>query len=202
MPKLWADSLDEHRALVLERLVDAYVSLVAEQGVEGLTVAAVAERAELARSAVYNHVDHLHDLALLHAEHTMASWLGPLQERAAAGASAWELLEDLVRNSLQVFAEDPLAGMDLASHLDDAQAARLSELLGPIREHLQQTVSRGVTDGEFVDLDPRALAGFVWACISGYRTMVGTMGMPHAVAADTLVPLLGRAVLAVPGDLT
>ena len=202
MPKLWADSLDEHRALVLERLVDAYVSLVAEQGVEGLTVAAVAERAELARSAVYNHVDHLHDLALLHAEHTMAAWLGPLQERAAAGASAWELLEDLVRNSLQVFAEDPLAGMDLASHLDDEQAVRLAELLGPIREHLQVTVARGVADGEFVDRDPRALAGFVWACISGYRTMVGTMGMPHHVAADTLVPLLGRAVLAAPGDLT
>ena len=194
MPKLWADTLDEHRALVLERLVDAYVDLVAEQGAEGLTVSAVAARADLARSAVYNHVDHLHDLALVHAEQTMAAWLQPLQARAARGASAWELLEDLVRSSLQVFAEDPLAGLDLASHLDDAQNARLGALLAPIRRHLQDVVARGVADGEFVDVDPAALAGFVWACISGYRTLVGASGMPHEVAAATLVPLLGRAV--------
>ncbi len=198
MPKLWAASLDEHRALVLERLVDAYVALVDEQGVEGLTVAAVAERADLARSAVYNHVEHLHDLALLHAEHTMAAWLAPLRERGADDASAQELLEDLVRGSMSVFAEDPLAGLDLSTHLDDRQAARLFELLGPIMGHLHGIVARGVATGAFVDEDPGELAGFVWACISGYRTMVGAGRMPADAAADVVVRMLRRAVLARP----
>lgn len=196
MPKLWADSLDEHRALVLRRLVDAYVSLIEEQGVEALTVSAVAERADLARSAVYNHVEHLHDLALLHAEDTMAAWLEPLQERGA-GAPPWDLLEDLVRSSMQVFAEDALAGLDLSTHLDQAQAARLFALLAPIMAHLQATVARGVAERVFVDDDPVALTGFVWACISGYRTMVGAGRVDPEAAADTIVRLLGRALLAV-----
>lgn len=198
MPKLWADSLDEHRALVLGRLVEAYVSLVSEKGVDGLTVAAVAQRAELARSAVYNHVDHIHDLALLHAEHTMAAWLQPLRERAAEDRSAWEVLQDLVRGSMQVFADDPLAGLDLASHLDDARLARLYRMLGPVMAHLQETVARGVASGEFVDEDPTALGGFVWACLSGYRTMVGAGRLSADAATATIIALLGRAVLADP----
>ncbi len=196
MPKLWADSLDEHRALVRSRLVAAFVSLVDEQGIEEVTVAAVAARADLARSAVYNHVDHLHDLALWHAEQVMGDWLAGLQHRPDDDRGAWGPIEDLVRQSMDVFSADPLAGLDLAHHLDDDRARRLFALLAPITTHVHRVVADGVASGDLVDEDPTELAGFVWATIAGYRTMVADGRVAPGPAADTLVRLVGRAIRA------
>lgn len=198
MPKLWANSLDEHRALVRARLVEAYVALAAERGVDEVTVAAVAERADLARSAVYNHVDHLHDLALWHAERVMGEWLDSLRADAADSPGAWQRVEDIVRRSLAVFASDPIAGMDLVQHLDEERAARLYALLAPIMEHLRHVVAEGVRSGELVDEDPADMLSFIWATLSGYRTMVGSGRLPADAAADTAVRLLERAVRAGP----
>lgn len=192
MPKLWADSLDEHRALVRRRLVDAFLELVEEQGLDDVTVSAVASRADLARSAVYNHVDHLHDLALWHAEHVMGEWLAGLE--AQHHDDGWAPVEHLVRQSMAVFAADPLAGLDLAPHLDAQRAARLHALLAPIMAHLQRVVADGVASGDLVDEDPDDLGGFVWATIAGYRTLVGDGRLPPDRATAVLVRLLGRAI--------
>ncbi len=194
MPKLWADSLEEHRALVRRRLVDAFLDLVDERGIEEVTVAAVAARAGLARSAVYNHVGHLHDLALWHAEQVMGDWLVGLQEVEDDDRGGWGPIEDVVRQSMAVFAADPLAGLDLAHHLDDDRAARLFTLLSPIMAHVHEAVAAGVASGDLVDEDPVELAGFVWATIAGYRPSVGDGRMPPGPAADTIVRLLGRAI--------
>lgn len=198
MPRLWAASLDEHRALVLDRLVDAYVSLVRDRGVEDLTVAAVARRADLARSAVYNHVDHLHDLALVHTEDTITRWVAGLRDARPGHHGAWAAIEDLVVQSMAMFAEDPLAGLDLATQLDEQRAAHLRELMQPLMTHLLDTVTAGVASGEFVDEDPRELTTFVWACLSGYRTMVGNARLPADVASATAVRLLQRTLVASP----
>ncbi len=198
MPKLWADSLDEHRALVRARLVDAFLELVEEHGLDEVTVSAVAARADLARSAVYNHVDHLHDLALWHAERVMGEWLADLQRNEVVSGDAWTRMEALVRASLAVFASDPLAGLDLGAHLDEERSARLYGHLQPIMAHLHAIVADGVASGEFVDEDPRDLAGFVWATIGGYRTVVGQGRMPADHATDVLVRLLARAIRRAP----
>lgn len=201
MPKLWAPSLDEHRALVRRRLVDAFVSLVEERGIDDVTISAVAKRADLARSAVYNHVDHLHDLALLHVDQVTADWLAGLAADDGDPRGAWGRLEDLVRASIHAFVEDPLAGMDLVEHLDDVRARRLRETMAPIMTHLSRVVADGVGSGEFVDEDPMELTGFVWATIGGYRTVLAAADRDAAAgadAADLIVRLLGRAIRTAP----
>ena len=79
MPSLWADSLDEHRELVLGKVLSAYEALRAEVGVEAVTLTAVAQRAGIARSALYNYVKDKHGLVLLHAERTMGGATQQLQ---------------------------------------------------------------------------------------------------------------------------
>lgn len=194
MPKLWADSLDEHRVLVRRRLVEAFVDLVDERGIEDVTIAAVAARADLARSAVYNHVDHLHDLALLHAEQVMGEWLAGLQSLPLDHRGSWGPIEDLIRQSMAVFASDPLAGLSLTNHLDEVRAARLFTLLSPIMAHLHQAVAGGIAAGDLIDEDPTEVTGFVWATIAGYRESVGDGRLAPGPAADTIVNLLGRAI--------
>lgn len=192
MPKLWADSLDEHRALVRERLVDAFVELLAERPLDDVTVSAVAERAGLARSAVYNHVDHLHDLALLHTERTIAAWVEPFRE--TADRPALERLAVLVESSLRTFADDPVGGQDLSGHLDEERLARLFGLLGPIRAEVQQLCAQGVERGELLDRDPAALAGFVWAVVGGHRVTVGSGRVDVDTTIALATELLQRAL--------
>lgn len=198
MPKLWADSIDEHRTLVRGRLVDAFLELLDERPLDQVTVSAVAERADLARSAVYNHVDHVHDLALLHAEDLIAEWLSPLQDDVAKGDDlpAFERLEHLVRTSFEVFATDRLGGMELSGHLDEERSARLFGLLMPVMQHLRTIIVDGVSSREFVDEDPGALTQFVWASIGGHRTMLGGGQADPSAAADMVVRMLRRALVA------
>lgn len=193
MPKLWADSLDEHRTLVRERLVDAFVELLAERPLDDVTVSAVAERAGLARSAVYNHVDHLHDLALLHTERTITAWVEPF--RATVDRPAPERLAELVASSLRTFADDPIGGLDLSGHLDATRLGRLLGLLGPIRAEVQQLCEDGVARGELVDRDPTALAGFVWAVVGGYRVSVGSGRVDAEATIELATQLLRRALV-------
>jgi len=192
MPRLWADSVDEHRTLVRRRLVDAFVELLDEGPMDDVTVSAVAERAGLARSAVYNHVDHVHDLALLHAEEVIGQWLAPL--RAESG-SALDRLDRLVATSFEIFASDKLGGMDLTGHLDEERSARMFGLLAPIMAHLHQLVADGVASGEFVDEDPAELAQFVWATIGGYRSILGSGHTDPAEAAEMTSRMLRRALV-------
>lgn len=200
MPKLWADNIDDHRTLVRRRLVDAFLELLGEGPLDQVTMSAVAERADLARSAVYNHVDHVHDLALLHAEQLIGDWLAPLQADAEAGRDmpAFDRLEHLVRTSFEVFATDQLGGMDLSGHLDPQRSARLFGLLMPIMQHLRDIVVDGVESGEFVAEDTAALTQYVWASIGGHRAMLGGGRADPAAAADMVVRMLRRALLADP----
>lgn len=194
MPKLLADTLDEHRAIVRRRLVDAFVACAQEQPLDEVTVAAVAARAGMARSAVYNHVDHLHDLALLHSEGVIGAWLAALDDET--DAPAFDRIEDLVRHGLRMFATDPLAGLDLSGHLDEERMGRLFQQLAPVVRHLHTTVADGVASGELVAEDPIELAGFVWATVSGHRTEVAERGRDPDDVADLVVRLLRRAVVA------
>lgn len=194
MPKLWADSLDEHRALVRGRLVDAFLELLEDRPLDEVTVAAVAERADIARSAVYNHVDHLHDLALFHAERTMGAWADEV--RAVGDAPAPERLATLVAVSLRTFAEDPIGGMELSGHMDAERRARLRGMLAPLREETAAICRDGVASGDFVDRDPMVLAGFVWAVVGGYRPLVGTGRVDVDETAAAATELLLRALVA------
>ena len=194
MPKLWADSLDEHRSLVRDRLVDAFVELVTEHPMDEVTVSAVAERAGIARSAVYNHVDHLHDLALLHTERVVGEWVTAFTEEDHR--SAPERLASFVEASLDTFATDPIAGLDMAGHMDEERSRRAGELIAPIREALTQVVVAGVEAGELVQRDPREVAMFVWAVVSGYRPLVSSGRVDVEATAGTVIELLERAVVA------
>lgn len=192
VPKLWADSIDEHRTLVRGRLIAAFVELLDERPLDQVTMSAVTERADLARSAAYNHVDHVHDLALLHVEDMIGAWLEPLQ--ADVAATAYERLDHLIRSSFTIFATDRLGGMDLTGHLDPSRSARLFELLRPIMVHLRGIIEVGVDTGEFAGEDPDVLAQFVWATIGGHRTMLGSGQMDPDKAAELASRMLLRAL--------
>ena len=64
MPKITAPTVQEHRARMNERLVDAAENILREGGVRALTAGAVAKEAGIARNSIYRYVDSVDDLRL------------------------------------------------------------------------------------------------------------------------------------------
>ena len=55
MPKISAPSIVEHRELRRQQLISAALELALGEGAEAVTVAAVAKKAGLARSSIYEY---------------------------------------------------------------------------------------------------------------------------------------------------
>lgn len=197
MPSIWGASLEEHRALVLERLLDAFADLVRERGVEGTTLAAVAERAGLARSAVYNHVRDKHDLVLAHTERGLKKAAEQLQASHDVHLTADRRLDHFVRTAFRSWIAEPGSSADLLPQLDAAQRARLFAHLAPMVEMLRSIVEDGIADGTFRDGPPERLAAFVSATLEGYRRSLGDDVDPDELA-DNVVELLLRGLSPAP----
>ncbi len=197
MPDLWADSLDEHRSLVRRRLLRAFADLAAEVPVEDITVTSVAERAGIARSAVYNYVTSKHDLLLEYTVNVTSAWAERLARESTGPVE--QRLEQFVVATLRVFADDPIAGHDDATRLGAEQHPRLIAALGPVHEHLAALVAEGVADGTFTG-DPRQLAGFVFATLAGYRTGMAAGTLDSDATGALVTRLLLRGLCGAPPD--
>lgn len=187
MPDLWADSLEAHRHLVRQRLVTAFADLAAEVPLDDITLTAVAERAGLARSAVYNYVTSKHDLLLAHTADVTRRWVDRLVREG--GGTVADRLGRFVAATLRVFAEDRLAGQGADIPFDAEQHERLVAALRPVHHHLSALLAEGVADGSFRG-DPDELTRFVFATLEGYRTSVARREVDASATASTVTDLL------------
>lgn len=56
MPKLWSETIEEHRSAVLDSILDATGRLVHREGITGLTMTALAEASGVGRATLYKYV--------------------------------------------------------------------------------------------------------------------------------------------------
>jgi AcrR family transcriptional regulator len=158
---------DVHRAIV-----SAAAETLREQGVRGLSVAAVLDRAELSTRAFYRHFaskDHVVAAAFLEMARAERRRLQRKMARAADPVGAVALwidgrldlaFDENIRSDLRRLSTEAQSQMFAAPEL--VQPA-FEEMLKPLIEQL----SRGVSDGVFHDIDPaseaQAIQGVVWA---------------------------------------
>ncbi|GGI03489.1 TetR/AcrR family transcriptional regulator [Egicoccus halophilus] len=191
MPSLWAENLVEHRSLVLDRLLDAFGEQVEAHGYAHVTLAAVAQQAGLARSAVYNYVRDRQDLLVAHARRDLEVAARHLDAALSAAGSPVEQLTTYVAAAFVGFASGPLRGHDPMGLLDEAKQRELVEHLRPMRDALTKILSDGLDDGSFGGGSVAELAEFVVATINGYRVAVARGQLdPHEVAARSTRLLL------------
>jgi AcrR family transcriptional regulator len=162
MPKLWTETIEDHHRAVEGAVLDAAAALVAEHGLTGVTMSAVAARSGIGRATLYKYFPDLD--AVLSAWHRRQLDRHLLHLTAAAQAAASPLAR--LRAVLVAYAElrpghDGDADTAAMLHRSAHAASAHQHLAGFLRELIAGAAAAGEIR---TDVPPADLAAF---CLAG-----------------------------------
>jgi AcrR family transcriptional regulator len=79
VPRLWNETIEEHRRAVREATLDAAATLVAGQGAASVTMSQIAERAGIGRATLYKYFSDVDAVLLAWHERQIAAHLDHLR---------------------------------------------------------------------------------------------------------------------------
>ncbi len=182
VPKLWTETLEEHRRAVHDATLDTTAALVAEHGLASVTMSRIAQETGIGRATLYKYfpdVDAI--LAAWHDRHVTRHLNHLAQVAGQAGGSAGERLEAVLSAYALITYERP-RGTELAAlvHRGEHIAQAEQQLLGFISD----LIAHGAQAGELRDdTAPGELARY---CL---HALTAAGGLPSAAAVRRLVTI-------------
>jgi AcrR family transcriptional regulator len=195
VPKITARTLEEHRAGTIDRLLDAWSELVMTRGYEGASLADVAAKAGLARTAIYNYFPDKDSLLFAWTDREVHRTLAILEQEIADSPTYAEKLRAFIRLQLVDFASRHLPpGHEVIQFLQPETYHRFMAHIEPVERVLRSIIDEGIQSGEFVDTDPEAMVPMVMACIGSERAPLASR--THAVddATERVASFVLRAL--------
>ena len=182
MPKLWTETVEEHRRAVREATLDTTAALVAEHGLASVTMSQIAERTGIGRATLYKYFPDVDTILIAWHERQVG---GHLAEHNAVSDQAGEPGERLAAE-LGAYARlthEPPHGTQLSAQLhrgEHVQQAhqRLTQLL---TELIAEAAGAGAVRG---DVAPAELAGY---CL---HAVAAASGLPDEAAVRRLVTVI------------
>ncbi|NEA25724.1 TetR family transcriptional regulator [Actinomadura bangladeshensis] len=154
MPKISEPTVAEHRARQLRNLLDGARALVAEEGIEALSLAALARRVGLSRPSLYEYFRSKDDLVAAVVEEELPRWAA-LVERALGGADGLDgKVAAYVRCQLEVMTDGRHhAAVALVEH---ALAEPALERIRAGHAQLLRPLAAALAEGGVPDAEVRA----------------------------------------------
>ena len=152
MPKIVTETLAQHRDWRRGQLIEAAAAIALESGGAAVTVAAVAARAGLSRTSVYEYFASSADLAADLVIDELKIFGSELAEISAQGATSLEAIDLWIEGSLRYIADGrhllakALNAIELPRNRGAAIGAAHGALLAPLRAKLEDL---GVSDVNF-----------------------------------------------------
>lgn len=134
MPKLWTDTVDEHRRAVREAAIDATARLVAEHGLASVTMSQIAAETGIGRATLYKYFPDIEAILIAWHDRQVSAHLDQLAHITSQPGSPGQRLEAALHAYARIVRDRP-HGADLSAllHRDEhvAQAhERLNRLIG------------------------------------------------------------------------
>jgi len=180
VPRLWEDTIDEHRRAVRDAILDATAYLVARDGLRSVTMLEVADRAGIGRATLYRYFADLDAVLIAWHERQLHGHLARLAALRAGPGSAGERLAAV----LAVFAAIQYEHRGA----DGAELLHAGAHVARAHEHVRDVVRDLVADAARVgdvrdDVAPAELAGYCLAAVSA------AAGAPSEAGVQRLVGL-------------
>jgi AcrR family transcriptional regulator len=172
VPKLWNETIEEHRRAVRDATIETTAALVAEQGLRSVTMSQIAEETGIGRATLYKYFSDVESILLAWHGRQIAGHLEHLAEVRDQAVDAGERLEAvleayaLISHESHGHHDNELAAF---LHRDQQVAQAQRKLHRMIRDLLKESAAAGdVRD----DVAPDELASY---CL-------------HALAASSRLP--------------
>jgi AcrR family transcriptional regulator len=180
---------ERRRERTRRRLLEAGRALIARKGVEGLRIAEITERADVALGSFYNHFQSKEELVEAVVEETIAAMARRIDARMARLEDPADAVAYATRAYVRVALEDrELAG--LLVNLERADA----HFLRAVEPYALGALERGIRAGRFEVADPRlSLIGIIGATLAVMRAILdGRYGADaERLHAETVLRAIG-----------
>jgi AcrR family transcriptional regulator len=179
VPKLWTDTVEEHRRAVRDAALDATARLVGEHGLTAVTMSKIAAETGIGRATLYKYFPDVESVLIAWHERQVAGHLEQLARIAERPGSPGERLE-AVLDAYALLARCRPHGTDLAALLHRGEhVGRAHRQLARLVEEL---LARAAGTGEVrSDVAPGELAGY---CL---HALAAAGGLPSEAAVRRLV---------------
>jgi AcrR family transcriptional regulator len=168
VPKLWNQTIDEHRRAVRDATLDTTAALVAEHGLRSVTMSQIAEQTGIGRATLYKYFPDVEAILVAWHERQIA---GHLEQLARLTDDARGPRERL-RAVLEAYAlmQHEHHGHELAALL------HRGEHVARARQHLNDFIQQLLTEAANTgavrdDVPPRELAGYCIHALSAAGTL-------------------------------
>ena len=193
MPRLTeGSSLSEHRAAMEERVLDAWQEALGEKGYGDVTLADVAARVGIARSAIYRYAPDKLTLLRRLVDREVQQFVHDVTARLATARTPERKLEILVEQQLEYVAAQRLTAHDMASALSPDDHRSVVAHLAPVHDLLAQVLREGVRAKAFRRMDLDVAVELVTSTLAAHRTdlVQGTVDT-RRVSKETVAFVLG-----------
>ena len=176
MPRIEAGTLREHRELVHARVFAAFAELMAERSFDAITMAQLAERAGLGRTAIYHHFPDKESVVVAFAMHETARYVDSLEALLAGVEDPAERLRVYVRNHLDSGERFHMGlGPQLYGVLPESSRGEIREHVLAVEQVLRGILADGVAAGVFAVDDLDTTTTLIHACLGPRHLPAGTI---------------------------
>jgi AcrR family transcriptional regulator len=179
VPKLWTETIEEHRRAVRDAALDTTAALVAQHGLASVTMSQIAAETGIGRATLYKYFPDVEAILIAWHERQIASHLKQLADARDQAGNAGEQLAAVLHAYALISHQRP-QGTELAAlvHRGEHLARAQQHLSDLIRDLIAEAVERHkVRD----DIDPAELAAY---CL---HALTAASGLPDAAAVRRLV---------------
>ncbi|MEJ0097469.1 MAG: helix-turn-helix domain-containing protein [Bauldia sp.] len=178
MPRLWNDTIDEHRRAVRDATLDATAALVAERGLASVTMSEIAEATGIGRATLYKYFPDITAVLTAWHERQIATHLEYLAKVRDHAGNAGERLAAVLQ-AFALISHERHRG-ELAALLHRGEHVTRAE--GHLSNFVEALIAEGAASGELRnDVAPRELASY---CL---HALTAASGLTSKAAVQRLV---------------
>lgn len=165
------------------------------RGYAAVSLADVAAKAGLARTAIYNYFPDRETLLFSWTDREVRATIVRLESEVSAAETAAEKLKRFVDSQLRGFAERHLPpGHEVVGVLPQDTYRRFMDHIEPLERIARQIVIDGVAAKEFMGADPDTAVPMIMACIGTERVPLATRVHDLSEASERVTSFLLRAL--------
>lgn len=176
MPRISGDNLQQHRELLRRRVFDAFAELMAERSFDAISMALIAERADLGRTAIYHHFRDKEAVVVAFATHETEQYVAQLRAALGDADDPVDQLRTYLRHHLEAGEQFHMGlGPQLYGILSPASRREIREHVIAVEDVLRTILRSGVERGVFAVDDLDGTLSLVHACLSPRHLPAGTI---------------------------